>query len=142
MNLKKRYLLFLGLLIMFNMVLAACGDPTPLAGTPVAAGTGQIVPGLGLGTPSATTQAAATTTTASTTQAATTAAPGTTAAATTAAPATTAATTASTTSAATTQAATTPPATTTDRYIPTFAAYKEPAVTIKPAVKAYTVAAN
>ncbi len=137
---RKNLYLFLIFLFLMNLGLMACGDPTP-AGTPVAAGTGAIVPGLNPTTAAATTANPATTAASTNPATLPTSTPG---AATTGAATTSAATTAvATTAVATTAVATNPPVNVTSpRYIPTFAAYKEPAVNGKAAVKPYTVAAN
>jgi hypothetical protein len=140
MRLRRNLYLLAGLVVLFNVLLGACGDATP-AGTPVAAGTGAVVPGANL--PTATSGAASQTTAAASTTnpavATVTGAPSTTAASATTTTSTT--TAASTTAVATTAAPTTVPAVTVnDRYISTFAAYKEPQVSVKPAVKSYTVA--
>ncbi|MEI6045322.1 MAG: DUF3160 domain-containing protein [Chloroflexota bacterium] len=133
---KGAYLLLV--VLLFNLVLAACGDSSPAAGTPVAAGTGAILPGVGLastpntGTTSATTGAEVTPPAAATTLA-TSSVTVTTLATTTAARPTI------TTGAVATPTESGPPL---ERYASSFASYKEAAVKVKPSLKPYTVAAN
>ena len=138
MKRKKGICLLAGLLVLFNLVMAACGE-TSSSGTQVTAGTGAIVPGADQTTVAVTATTATSSPVPAITATATTA-PATTADIPTTAPAPTgvASTTPATTVAATTPISGLP----VERYVSTFATYKEPAVNLKPNLKPYTVASN
>ena len=149
---SKQFLRLLGVMVVLsNLALAACGSDSP---TPLAASTGQIVPGLDLfntptSNPSATTVATPNTTAFNnslptvtagdipTTIAATSATASTTtgAATDTAAPATTAPAATTTTA----PDATSTPMPGVNKYSSVFASYQEKAVSVQPAVKPYTI---